>query len=176
MFLEHNVQETSKDIATLPFGSDQSLKKAAPVTAVPMEPSPVRCLEEPWVAWDCEEIIFLKVFTLAGWRGREMYWYLSQASLGFVNTWSCSCGWSGTFGGSSFSLSIRLKNKVAQKEGNLYIALVPLYNYDLIYIVLNTSDESSPGWKQQSASHCRWTPCSKIIYYYYYIIYNIIIL
>ena len=48
--LEHNVQETSKDIATLPFGSDQSLKKAAPVTAVPMEPIPVRSLEEPWVA------------------------------------------------------------------------------------------------------------------------------
>ena len=46
----HNVQETSKDIATLPFGSDQSLKKAAPVTAVPMEPIPVRSLEEPWVA------------------------------------------------------------------------------------------------------------------------------
>ena len=50
VFLEHNVQETSKDIATLPFGSDQSLKKAAPVTAVPMEPIPVRSLEEPWVA------------------------------------------------------------------------------------------------------------------------------
>ena len=50
MFLEHNVQETSKDIATLPFGSDQSLKKAAPVTAVPMDPIPVRSLEEPWVA------------------------------------------------------------------------------------------------------------------------------
>ena len=39
------------------------------------------------------------VGTLAGDRGREMYCHRSQAWLGFWNTWSCSKGWSGTWGG-----------------------------------------------------------------------------
>ena len=41
--------QTSKDMATFPLGSDQSLKKAAPVTAVPIDPIPVRCIDDPWV-------------------------------------------------------------------------------------------------------------------------------
>ena len=42
-------EQTSKDMATFPLGSDQSLKKAAPVTAVPIDPIPVRCIDDPWV-------------------------------------------------------------------------------------------------------------------------------
>ena len=42
-------------MATLPLGSDQSLKKAAPVTAVPIEPNPVRWLDEPWAIIEEEE-------------------------------------------------------------------------------------------------------------------------
>ena len=49
-------EQTSKDMATFPLGSDQSLKKAAPVTAVPIDPIPVRCIDDPWVTiivlWD----------------------------------------------------------------------------------------------------------------------------
>ena len=41
-------EQTSKDMATFPLGSDQSLKKAAPVTAVPIDPIPVRCIDDPW--------------------------------------------------------------------------------------------------------------------------------
>ena len=40
-------QCTSKDMGTFPLRSDQSLMKAAPVTAVPIDPISVRCLDEP---------------------------------------------------------------------------------------------------------------------------------
>ena len=84
-------------MATEPLGEDQSLKKTAPVTAEPIGPRPVRVEEEPWVIQLEGEVEL--VVTLAGARGSEMYCHRSQAWLGFWNTWSCSKGWSGTWGG-----------------------------------------------------------------------------
>ena len=107
--LHHTKGLTSKLMATVPVGEDQSLKKAPPVTARPMEPRPVRVAEAPW-----GHSVGLRVarqdyvvgrrretggVTLEGSMGREMYCHRSQAVLGLVNTWSCSWGWSGTCAG-----------------------------------------------------------------------------